>query len=145
MADGTHQRKVQDHIQQTVARLPGRRIKGPRLGFVVITGVHVTDDLQHASIFYTVLGDDEDRRVMTRTFELARGTIRSEVGKALGTRLTPAIELILDALPDPVATIGDAFVAAEAKGEQITRHARGTAYTGDGDPYRHDDTGEDAP
>ena len=56
MADEARVRKVQDRIQETVASLLGRRIKDPRLGFVTITDVRVTGDLQHASIFYTVLG-----------------------------------------------------------------------------------------
>ena len=54
MADEARVRKVQDRIQETVASLLGRRIKDPRLGFVTITDVRVTGDLQHASIFYTV-------------------------------------------------------------------------------------------
>lgn len=143
MADEARQRKVQDRIQQTVARLLGRRIKDPRLGFVTITDVRVTGDLQHASIFYTVLGDDEDRKATARAFESAKGIIRSEVGKALGIRLTPTIEFILDALPDSVAAIEGALAAAKAKDEQIARHAQGAAYAGDEDPYRHDDADED--
>ena len=52
MADEARVRKVQDRIQETVASLLGRRIKDPRLGFVTITDVRVTGDLQHASILH---------------------------------------------------------------------------------------------
>ncbi len=142
MADESRRRKVQDRIQQTVAGMLGRRIKDPRLGFVTITDVRVTGDLQHASIFYTVLGDEAERAATARAFESAKGIIRSEIGKALGIRLTPTIEFLLDALPESAAAIEDALAAAKARDEEIARLAEGASYAGDEDPYRHED--EDA-
>ncbi|MCI7671169.1 MAG: 30S ribosome-binding factor RbfA [Schaalia hyovaginalis] len=145
MADESRRRKVQDRIQQTVASMLGRRIKDPRLGFVTITDVRVTGDLQHASIFYTVLGDDEDRKATARAFESAKGIIRSEIGKALGIRLTPSIEFLLDALPESAAAIEGALAVAKARDEEIAKLAEGARYAGDEDPYRHeDDDAEDA-
>lgn len=139
MADESRRRKVQDRIQQTVAGMLGRRIKDPRLGFVTITDVRVTGDLQHASIFYTVLGDEEDRKASARAFESAKGIIRSEVGKALGIRLTPTIEFLPDALPESAAAIEGALAQAKARDEEIARLAEGAEYAGDADPYRRDD------
>ena len=52
-------RKIADRIQVIVAEMLERRIKDPRLGFVTITDVRVTGDTQQATIFYTVLGEDE--------------------------------------------------------------------------------------
>lgn len=136
MADESRVRKVQDRIQETVARMLGRRIKDPRLGFVTITDVRVTGDLQHASIFYTVLGDDADRSAAGRAFESAKGIIRSEVGKALGIRLTPTVEFILDALPENAAALEDALAVARAEDERVAKLAEGATYAGEEDPYR---------
>ena len=135
MADEARVRKVQDRIQETVASLLGRRIKDPRLGFVTITDVRVTGDLQHASIFYTVLGGDDERAATARAFESAKGLIRSEVGKALGIRLTPSIEFIPDALPETVASLESALASARAHDEEVARQAEGQ-YAGEADPYR---------
>lgn len=143
MADESRVRKVQDRIHQTVAGMLGRRIKDPRLGFVTITDVRVTGDLQHASIFYTVFGDEEDRKGTARAFASAKGIIRSEVGKALGIRLTPTLEFILDALPETAASLEDALVAARMKDAQIAELAEGASYAGDEDPYRHPEEDED--
>ena len=55
MADQARRRKVEERIQNTVARLLERRIKDPRIGFTTITDCKVTGDLQHATVFYTVL------------------------------------------------------------------------------------------
>ena len=71
MADEARVRKVQERILQTVASMIGRQVKDPRLALVTITDVRVTGDLQHASIFYTVLGDDEQREKAARAFASA--------------------------------------------------------------------------
>ncbi|WP_165218426.1 30S ribosome-binding factor RbfA [Schaalia sp. ZJ1691] len=143
MADAARQRKVEDRIHQTVASLLGRRVKDPRLEFVTITDVRVTGDLQHASVFYTVYGDEDARARAARAFTSANGIIRSEVGKALGIRLTPTLEFILDALPESAAALEDALAAAKARDEEIARAAVGATYAGDENPYRENEDDED--
>ena len=92
--------KVADRIKVVVAQLLESKIKDPRLGFVTITDARVTGDLQNASIFYTVLGNEEERAATAAALESAKGVIRSAVGKDLGTRITPSLEFILDGLPE---------------------------------------------
>ena len=71
-----------------------------------------------------------------RAFESAKGLIRSEVGKALGIRLTPSIEFIPDALPETVASLESALASARAHDEEVARQAEGAQYAGEADPYR---------
>ena len=104
MADAARARKVADRIHETVARLLQGRIKDPRLGFVTVTDVRVTGDLQQATVFYTVYGSDEEREETAKALRSAKGLIRSEVGKALGIRLTPSLSFQLDALPTTART-----------------------------------------
>jgi len=115
MADEARVRKVQERILQTVASMIGRDVKDPRLELVTITDVRVTGDLQHASVFYTVFGDDEQREKAARAFASAQGLFRSRVGKVLGLRLTPSLEFILDALPESAAALEDALHRAPEK------------------------------
>lgn len=143
MADAARARKVADRIHQTVARLLQGRIKDPRLGFITITDVRVTGDLQQATVFYTVYGSQRERRDTAAALRSATGLIRSEVGKALGIRLTPSIALQLDALPTQAKTFEDALAQARAKDEEIARSTAGATYAGDPDPYRHDDEDEE--
>lgn len=142
MADAARARKVADRIHQTVARLLQGRIKDPRLGFVTVTDVKVTGDLQHATIFYTVYGTDRERRESAAALRSATGLIRSEVGKALGIRLTPSLEFQLDALPTQARTFEDALAQARAKDEEIARASEGAQYAAGEAPYRHDDEDE---
>jgi len=83
-----------------VAQLLETKIKDPRLGFVTVTDARVSGDLQNASIFYTVLGGEDERASTAAALESAKGVIRSAVGKDLGTRITPSLEFILDGLPE---------------------------------------------
>jgi len=83
-----------------VAQLLETKIKDPRLGFVTVTDARVSGDLQNASIFYTVLGGEDERAATAAALESAKGVIRSAVGKDLGTRITPSLEFILDGLPE---------------------------------------------
>lgn len=136
MADSPRMRKIADRIQKTVAMVLERRIKDPRLGFVTITDVKVTGDLQNATIFYTVYGSDKDRNNTVAALNSAKGLIRSEVGKALGIRLTPQIEFVLDALPETVASIEDALLVAKVRDEAVSRLAENAQYAGEENPYK---------
>ena len=61
MADPARARKLADRIKEIIAKRLERGLRDPRLGFVTITDVQVTGDLQHATVFYTVYGTDEER------------------------------------------------------------------------------------
>jgi ribosome-binding factor A len=136
-------RKVADRIQVIVAEMLERRIKDARLGFVTVTDVRVTGDTQHATIFYTVLGDDAQRVASGAALESAKGLIRSEVGKQLGMRHTPTLEFILDALPDSAAHIEDLLAQARRSDAEVAATAANAVYAGDADPYKHPDDDED--
>lgn len=144
MADPARARRVADRIHKTVAQVLERRIKDPRLGFVTITDVRVTGDLQQATVFYTVYGTEGERRRSASALKSATGLIRSEVGKALGIRLTPTISFQLDSLPTTARSIEDALAQAQARDAAIASAAEGASYAGDANPYRTKDDDEDA-
>src|SRR5881275_1515226 len=100
MVDQARARRMAGRIKQIVATGIEMQIKDPRLGMVTITDVRVTGDLHDATVFYTVLGDDNDRVASAAALESAKGVLRSEVGRQTGVRFTPTLTFILDALPD---------------------------------------------
>ncbi len=61
MGQSHRSQKVADRIKVVVAQLLESKVKDPRLGFVTITDARVTGGLQSASVFYTVLGDEDQR------------------------------------------------------------------------------------
>ena len=141
MADATRARKIADRIKVIVAQTLEKRIKDPRLGFVTVTDVRVTGDLQHASIFYTVYGD-EDQLVSTQAaLNSAKGLIRSEVGKGLQIRLTPSLEFIADSVPAAAAELEELLAQAATRDAEVAALAKDAAPAGEADPYRkpHED------
>ena len=129
--------RVSERILQIVARMiGGGKIKDPRLGMVTITDVRVTGDLQHATVYYTVLGSAQEEESTARALESAKGLIRSTVGRQLGLRLTPTIEFERDQLPAQSRVIEEALAAARAHDEQVRKLAEGKTFAGDADPYK---------
>src|SRR6187431_709324 len=119
MVDAARAARMADRIKEIVARRLERGIKDPRLGFVTITDVRVTGDLQHASVFYTVYGTDEERADSALALKAATGMLRTEVGKNITARLTPSLEFILDAIPENAKHIEDLLAAARNQDSQV--------------------------
>ncbi|QSR31819.1 ribosome-binding factor A [Nocardioides sp. S5] len=128
-------RKIADRIQVIVAEMLERRIKDPRLGFVTVTDVRVTGDSQQASIFYTVLGAEEERASTAAALESAKGVIRSEVAKQLGMRIVPTLTFIPDALPESARELEEVLARAKQQDEEVAAR-RVEAYAGEADPYK---------
>jgi ribosome-binding factor A len=129
-------RKVADRIQVVVAEMLERRIKDPRLGFVTVTDVRVTGDTQNASVFYTVMGEEEQLASTAAALESAKGLIRSEVGKQLGMRHVPSLEFIHDALPESARHLDELLAQARESDAAVAAAAAGAVPAGEADPYR---------
>ncbi|GAA3596542.1 30S ribosome-binding factor RbfA [Kineosporia mesophila] len=136
MTDTARARKLADRVREVVAEALEKRIKDPRLGFITVTDARVTGDLQHATVFYTVFGDDTERASTAAALESAKGVLRSEVGKRTGIRLTPTLEFIADALPETAAQMAELLTKAHEKDAQVAALANGKQYAGDADPYK---------
>lgn len=130
-------RRLAERIKEIVARRLEKGIRDDRLGFVTITDVRVTGDLQHASIFFTVYGTDQERQDSWEALKAATGMLRSEVGRGITARLTPSLEFIPDALPETSAHIEDLLAKARQHDLEVARESKGKAFAGDPDPYVH--------
>ncbi|WP_460522856.1 30S ribosome-binding factor RbfA [Humibacter antri] len=135
MADEARARKLADRIKEIVAKRLDKGLRDPRLGFVTITDVRVTGDLQHASIFYTVYGTEQERTDTAAALKSATGMLRTEVGRNIQVRLTPSLEFIADAIPENAAHIEDLLRAAQERDAEVAGLAASAHYAGDEDPY----------
>ncbi len=129
------QARLADRIRVILAERLERGLRDPRLGFVTITDVKVTGDLQHASVFFTVLGDADERAASAEALKSATGMLRSEVGKQLNVRLTPSLEFIPDAIPENADHISALLREARERDEAVAGLAASATYAGDADPY----------
>ncbi|WP_369068470.1 30S ribosome-binding factor RbfA [Kineococcus terrestris] len=147
MADPTRARKLADRIKVVVAEALEKRVKDPRLGFVTITDARVTNDLQHATLYYTVFGSEEEKAGTAAALESAKGVLRSEVGKRTGVRLTPTLTFTSDEVPETATHIEDLLRSAAEQDARVAALAAGSRPAGEADPYRkpveHDELDDD--
>jgi ribosome-binding factor A len=136
--------KLADQIKVIVAEMLERRIKDPRLGFVTVTDVRLTGDSRDATVFYTVLGSEEEQASTAAALRSATGLIRAQVGKQLGLKFTPTLTFVSDAVPENARQIDDLLAQARSVDARIAEQAAGAAYAGEPDPYKHDDDDEPA-
>jgi ribosome-binding factor A len=128
--------KVADRIKVVVAQLLETKIKDPRLGFVTVTDARVTGDLQMASVFYTVLGDDDSRASTAAALESAKGAIRSALGRELGLRITPSIEFFEDGLPESAKALDSLLARVHEQDAEVAALRKNATYAGGEDPYK---------
>src|SRR5512136_2883654 len=88
--------KVAETIHETVSAILSRGLNDPRIGFVTIIAVEVTEDLHLAKIFFTVIGDDSAKKNTEAGLNSAKGFIRRELGKVLSLRMVPEIAFCYD-------------------------------------------------
>jgi len=136
MVDHARARKLAERIKVLVAEALERAVKDPDLGFVTITEVKVTPDLQHASIFYTVYGSAEEKKRSAEIIEKNRGLVRREVGHNLSIRLIPTIEFIPDEIPETAAAMNDLLAEARARDAQVAKLAAEAHWAGEENPYK---------
>ena len=128
--------KVADRIKVVVAQLLETKIKDPRLGFVTVTDARVTGDLQMASVFYTVLGDEDARASTAAALESAKGAIRSALGRELGLRITPSIEFFEDGLPESAKALDSLLARVHEQDAEVAALRKNATYAGGEDPYK---------
>lgn len=135
MADPARARKMADRIKVIIAKRLEKGVRDPRMGFVTITDVQVTGDLQNATVFYTVYGTDEERTDTAAALKAATGMLRTEVGRNITARLTPTLFFQLDAIPENAAHIEDLLREANERDAATTTMAASAQYAGEEDPY----------
>jgi ribosome-binding factor A len=88
--------QVAGTIRQVVTDALTREVRDPRVGFVTVTGVQVTNDLSHARVMVSVPGDETDKARALEGLRSAAGFLRSRAARALTTRTVPELHFELD-------------------------------------------------
>jgi ribosome-binding factor A len=96
MGQGSRPERVADQIRAEVTTMIARELHDPGVGFVTVTRVQVSPDLQHARVFYTSLGDDAARKNTARALDRAAGFMRHQIGKRLRLRRAPEVTFVFD-------------------------------------------------
>jgi ribosome-binding factor A len=88
--------RVAEQMKKELTEILSRKVKDPRIGFLTVTDVEVTGDLQQATVYITVLGGEEEREDTLKALAKAKGFIRSELGTRIRLRKTPELMFEFD-------------------------------------------------
>jgi ribosome-binding factor A len=88
-------RRVDEAMKQVLSEaIP--TLKDPRIGFVTVTAVETSRDLDHAKVWVSVFGSDRQRKRTLEALEGARGFLQAQVNRQLKLRRTPHLEFVYD-------------------------------------------------
>jgi ribosome-binding factor A len=96
MAHATRASRVGDQIQAELASLLTRTVHDPGIGFLTITRVKLSPDLQQARVYYTLIGDDQAKRESARALNRATPFLRRQVGQRLRLKRVPELTFFYD-------------------------------------------------
>ena len=96
MSQGSRPDRVADQIRSELALLLSREVHDPGIGFVTLTRVHVSPDLQSARVHYTVLGDEKARTSSAKALGRATPFLRRQIGSRLRLKRTPELQFLYD-------------------------------------------------
>ena len=96
MLAGNRTHRVGDQILREISNLLLRKVKDPRLKGVTITDVHMSKDLRHAYVYYSLFWEGQQKKQAHEGFESAKGFIRREIGERLQLRYVPEIQFRYD-------------------------------------------------
>lgn len=88
--------RVGEQIKKELSQIVQSELKDPRICFLTITGVDVTNDLSLAKVYLSVLGSDEEKEATLKALGVASGYIRSELGKRIRLRKVPELQFKFD-------------------------------------------------
>ncbi|MDS9470625.1 30S ribosome-binding factor RbfA [Sporosarcina pasteurii] len=88
--------RIAEQMKKELGEIIIQKVKDPRIGFVTVTDVEVTGDLQNAIIFISVLGSDKEKEETLKGLNKAKGFIRTEVGSRIRFRKVPEIDFEFD-------------------------------------------------
>jgi len=127
VSQGSRPDRVADLIRAELALLLTREVHDPGIGFVTITRVQMTPDLQQARVFYTVLGDDQARKNTGRAIDRAGPFLRRQIGSRLRLKRVPELTFLYDE-----------SIAGQDRIERLLNEVR-TSAPGDPDVDANDD------
>ncbi len=105
--EGKRSEKIADLIQKEVSHMLVRTLKDPRIGFVTITKVAVSEDCRLAKVYFSVTGSSDERERSTDGLNSAKGYVRKELGRRIRMKYIPEIIFQFDPSIEYAIHIGE--------------------------------------
>ncbi len=101
--------RIDHELRRELARLIATELKDPRLGFVTVTRVEITNDLRTAKVYVSVIGDRHVAKQSMTALESAKKYLRGELGHAVVLRHTPELSFVEDRTTEKAIALSQAL------------------------------------
>lgn len=115
--------RVAEAIRKEISEIIQRELKDPRIGFITITRVQVTNDLRSALVYFSILGSQDDRKKTLEGLKSSAGFLRGQIGQRLRLRFTPELRFKFDGSIEHSAHIAEVLEKLKKEKESNTRHS----------------------
>ena len=88
--------RVQEALRQEISNIVHNEVRDPRLGFITITKVELTQDLRYAKVYFSVLGEKKAKRLALKGLNSAKGYIKNLVAERIKLRFVPNVAFLID-------------------------------------------------
>jgi ribosome-binding factor A len=105
--------RIDHELQRELARLISTELKDPRLGFVTVTRVEITADMQTAKVFVSIIGDRHVAGQSMQALTAAKGFLRGGLGRAVDLRYTPELIFVEDRTTEKAIALSKILSSAE--------------------------------
>ena len=109
--------RLDEQFREEISKLLMKGLKDPRIGFVTISRVEITNDLSYAKVYISVLGSDREKAASLIGLRNSAGFIRTYLGKALKIRKSPQLSFVLDESLDHAMHIEEILAELKEQGE----------------------------
>ena len=96
MAQGSRPERVGEQIRQELSQILSQQVHDPGIGFLTLSRVKVTADLQLARVLYTVIGDEKQRKETQKALERAIPYLRRQIASRMRLRRVPELQFFYD-------------------------------------------------
>ena len=93
---GIRSERVEGQLKKEISKILQEDIKDPRIGFTTITRIDLTGDLRYARIYFSILGEDKDKKLALRGLNNAKGYIKGLLADRIKLRFMPEIAFAID-------------------------------------------------
>jgi ribosome-binding factor A len=133
MAQGARPERVGEEIRQEISILLAREVHDPGIGFVTVTRVKMSPDLQQARVYYTTIGDAQARKDTQRALERANPFLRRQIGSRIRLRRVPNLTFEFDRSVEHQDRVEQLLmeIAEERKARGVETSATDTANAND--------------
>ena len=97
--------RLNEQLRQEITLLVRDEVRDPRVGLATITAVQTSPELDHAKVYFTALGEDEEREEVLAGLRSAAPFLRRELGKRMHIRRIPELHFEIDRVLEEAARI----------------------------------------